>query len=230
MKFDIPTPSPARRCISNIVLAILLTCIGVPKSAFAQAAARRDPDPTAPEKKVIFIIDGAGLPQEKLDVVADQVRGAIATFKPIQLFNIIIVNENGISVLFPELSHATPESKRRFEPFIKQLKKSSKHDVIPALSRALKEQPDLIFLLAHESFTDNDAVIKKAREINPKSMTIIDTLAFDPPDDDKAIGDTLKTIARNSGGTMKVVKTADIPEPAKPAPPPAHASSRAGSR
>ena len=168
---------------------------------------KRGDDPLNGEsRKISFLIDGAGLSQEELNVVLDQAVKAVVGLRPIQSFNVIVVQQTGILVLSNDgLVPATPDAKRRFEAFAKQVKKSDRSGVIPALTRAFKDEPQLLYLLAHDNFPNNNAVLKKVGELNAARHTKINSVLFNPPENHDALGEILKSIANGSGGDYRVV-------------------------
>jgi hypothetical protein len=176
---------------------------------------KRGDDPLNGEsRKISFLIDGAGLSQDDLNVVLDQAIKAVVGLRPIQSFNVIVVQQTGILVLSNDgLIPATPENKRRVEAFTKQVKKCDRSGVVPALTRAFKDEPQLLYLLVHDNFPNNDAVLKKVGELNADRHTKIFPILFSPAEDHAALSDTLKSLANDSGGTYKVVNVKDLEDP-----------------
>ena len=122
----------------------------------------------------------------------------------------LAISESG---LFP----ATPENKKRIDIFAKKITTCDRGDVIPAIRRAFADQPELIYLLAHTSFADNDAVQKKVAELNKEHKVKVVAIAMDPDENDPGLFALLKTIARENKGHASIVKSENIHHDAAPA-------------
>ena len=69
-----------------------------------------------------------------------------------------------------------------------------------------KQQPQLLYLLTDGDFADNNAVLKRVRELNADKRVKINTIAFvNAGDTDRKFLDVLETIARENGGVFRLV-------------------------
>jgi len=115
--------------------------------------------------------------------------------------------------LAQQMLMASPDNKRRAYEFLEGVTAAGSTDPIPGLELALKGKPQLIYLLTDGDFPDNDAVIKKLRELNKAKTAKVNTIAFVAGRDkqaDQSFEKVLKQIADESGGIFKVVSVQDV--------------------
>jgi hypothetical protein len=65
-----------------------------------------------------------------------------------------------------DLAVATADNKRAASAFLEDLSLSNETDALPAVDLAFSRKPDLIYLVADSGFGDNDALLRKVRELN----------------------------------------------------------------
>ena len=100
-----------------------------------------------------------------------------------------------------QLMPATPENKRKAADFLGNVSPRGSTDPIPALELALRQKPELVYLLTDGDFADNDAVLAFIRQ-RAKGCRI-NTIAF--INRGEQYERVLQTIAKETGGTFKYV-------------------------
>ena len=84
-------------------------------------------------------------------------------------------------------------------------------DPIPGLKLAFEQHPQLIYLLTDGDFPDNDAVLREIHKLDPDRKVKINTFAFlASSDNDPAFVNILGKIAKESGGSLRVVHVEEI--------------------
>ena|SRR6185437_8991012 len=163
-------------------------------------------------RMITFVCDASGSMINKMASLKDQLNKAVVGLKPIQSFNIIFFQDNKCDSVTPEgLIPATPENKRKSGLFLEGVTTTGTTDPIPGIEKAFKTHPQLIYLLTDGDFPDNDAVLKKIRDLNKDKRVKINTIAFvGQSDNDTAFKDLLATIAKENGGTFKLVNEGDL--------------------
>ena len=131
---------------------------------------------------------------------------AILTLRANQSFDIIFFGDNRAIGLSPSLIMATPQNKVRATNFLEGVTPRGSTDPLPALELAFQQRPQLIFLLTDGDFPDNDAVLKRIRDLNRQKTVKVNTIAFiGESDHDTAFISLLEQIAAENGGIYKHV-------------------------
>ena len=169
--------------------------------------------------RIVFVADSCGV--VSMAMLKEQLARAIASLVPTQSFDVVFFKKNGCESL-AEFAHkqglipATMDAKRQAfgrNGFLDRITQTFDNgDPIPAIQVAFKCDPQLIYLVAGGDFSDNDAVLKKVRELmkdHPKVK--VNTIAFTGDgDNDIAYLDLLKKIASESGGVFRRVKESEL--------------------
>jgi len=213
-------PHLISRIFTAFAGACLLTAPASVQSAEHPLPAR-DVRPVPPQRdpstanKICFVCDASATMKPKLPVVIEQLGKAVASLRPIQSFTIVIFQDRGcLAFNAGKLVAATPENKRDGAKFLTTVHTSEKTDPMPGLELAFGEKPDSMYLLADRDFPDNDAVLKKIRELNKEGKVSIRAIAFEGDGDkNTAYLDLLETIAKESGGKFMHVKMKDLEDP-----------------
>jgi hypothetical protein len=175
----------------------------------APPAARQDPpqNSEAHAKQVVYLCNASASVKAKFTSIKKELGGAIDGLKPDQQFDVVIW-QDGLAIAFQRdaPAPATDENKKRCAAFLDRAIARGNKNAIPAIVLAFKLKPDLIYLLTDSDFPDNDAVLKKVRELNKpgadgKTPTKVNTIAFvNEKDADTKFLKLLETIAEESGG------------------------------
>jgi hypothetical protein len=107
-----------------------------------------------------------------------------------------------------KLLPASVANRQRAQGFLDEIIPSGATDPLPALELALRQQPDLIWLLTDGDFPDNDAVLKFLRQRNPGGKVQINTIAF--VDRGEGYEKVLQTIASENRGKFRFVSQDEL--------------------
>jgi hypothetical protein len=136
-------------------------------------------------KRIVFVIDATGSMMGKLDTVAQKVSAAIDVLRPPQGFDVIFFNEYNSEPIWPELRFVNPASKLAAKEKLAHVVTHGRTDPLPALKRAFKLQPDLIFFLIDPSdFPDKQAVVDLVRQNAAGGRTTMNVIAYAGHDED----------------------------------------------
>jgi len=161
---------------------------------------------------VAFLCDSSGSMLSKFDALRGELDKAIMTLRANQSFDTIFFGDNRSISLSPSLVMATPQNKVRATNFLEGVTPRGPTDPLPALELAFQQRPELIFVLTDGDFPDNDAVLKRIRELNRQKKVKINTIAFvGEGDNDTAFISLLKQIAAENGGIYKHVVQNELP-------------------
>lgn len=157
-------------------------------------------------RQITFVCDASGSMINKMASLKNELGKAVQGLRPIQTFGIIFFQDEKFSSLTPELINATPENKRKAQKYLEDITTTGTTNPIPGIELAFKQHPQLIYLLTDGDFPDNDAVLKRIRDLNKEHKVKINTIAFvSSADTDTAFLDLLKTVAKENGGVFKHV-------------------------
>jgi hypothetical protein len=168
-------------------------------------------------RKVAFICDASGSMIQKFDTLRVELRKAVDGLRPPQSFNIIFFQERDKTMPLDanQMLFASPENKRKAAEFLDRTAPHGETNPIPSLELAFKQGAQLIFLLTDGDFPDNQAVIKRCKELNPGAKVKINTIIFignkQEAEEAKAFEAVMKQIATDSGGLSKVADANNLP-------------------
>jgi hypothetical protein len=101
---------------------------------------------------------------------------------------------------------ATDRNKRAFGKFLEDVTTTGTSDPLPGIRLAMKQKPDVIYLLTDGDFPNNNAVLEEVRKLNADKKVKINTIAFvNDKDTDVDFVELLAKIAKESGGTFRKV-------------------------
>jgi hypothetical protein len=164
-------------------------------------------------RRIVFVCDASGSMINKFSSLKRELEKAVNNLRIPQSFDIVFFQDGKATVLSKDrlkmesLVLATPDFKRGASAFLEDVTTTSTSDPMPGLTVAFARQPDLIYLLTDGDFPDNDAVLKKVKELNKPGANgkkaKINTIAFvNDKDTDVAFLKLLETIAADNGGTF----------------------------
>jgi len=167
-------------------------------------------------KKIVFVCDASGSMINKFSSLKNELNKAISNLKVPQSFDIVFFQDGKASVFSSyklkqeTLQLANTDNKRNASAFLEEVTTTSTSDPMPGLVVAFQRQPDLIYLLTDGDFPDNDAVLKKVKELNKPlangKKIKVNTIAFvNDKDTDTAFLKILETIATDNGGVFRHV-------------------------
>jgi sulfur transfer complex TusBCD TusB component (DsrH family) len=185
----------------------------------APPAAQQDRhlNPVGHPKRVVFLCNASASVKTKFALIKKELSGAIDGLKPDQQFDVVLW-QDGLAIAFQRdaLAPATEESKKRCAAFVERTIARGNKNALPAISLAFKLKPDLIHLLTDSDFPDNDAVLKKVRELNKAGAdgevpTTVNTIAVvNEKGTDTSFLKLLETIAKENGGRFSKVTETDL--------------------
>jgi len=158
-------------------------------------------------RKIAFVCDASGSMLNKFSTLRRELSKTVQGLRPIQSFNMIFFQEQSCAALADTLVMATPENKVKAETFLEdKVTPKGETNPIPAIEKAFQSKPELVYLLTDGDFPDNDAVLRKIRELERQYKVKINTIAFvSDADTDTAFMKLLETIATETGGVYKHV-------------------------
>ena len=164
-------------------------------------------------KKIAFVCDASGSMLNKFGTLRRELGNTVQGLRAIQSFSIVFFQEQTCTALDANtLVMATPENKLKAENFLEdKITPRGETNPIPGLELAFKQKPELIYILTDGDFPDNNAVLKRIRELNKDHTVKVNTIAFvSEADTDTAFMALLKQIAQENGGVYKFVKESDL--------------------
>ncbi|MBA4019470.1 MAG: hypothetical protein C0483_20080 [Pirellula sp.] len=130
-----------------------------------------------------------------------------------QRFFIIYFNNKTHAMPGKQLVEAKPDAINRLIPWIEGVQPVGTTEPWPALSLALRMNPDAVYFLTDGAFDDD--VINKVRTYSRSKKIPIHTIAIEGDEGEKQ----LEALARMTGGTYRFIKPIDGIEPLPEVPP-----------
>jgi hypothetical protein len=172
---------------------------------------------------VVFVVDHSGSMLDTFDFLRQELKERMGKLSPAQAFAIVMFSET-VDAAYPgkekappeTLAHGTPAEKKAAELFLDGVRAAGQNDGLinpfdQAMTAAFKLKPEVIFLLsdgeADPKLADVVAKLNKAAGGKVRVHTIAYLKVSDKGET------TLKTIAKENGGTFKYVKEADLVAP-----------------
>jgi hypothetical protein len=161
-----------------------------------------------------FVCDASGSMMDKIAILREEMKHTIDGLRVAQAFSIIFFADEKPQALSQQLVMASPENKRRAYDFLQHVVTAGSTHPIPGLELAFAQKPQLLFLLTDGDFEENEAVLKRIRELNASKSVRINTIAFVKTAEIEHSGgkewiELLKTIAKENGGVFKQVSPDD---------------------
>ena len=163
-------------------------------------------------RTVAFVCDASGSMINTFSALKQELTKAVTGLKAIQGFNIIFFQDEKSVQLDNNLVLATPENKRKAFNFLEDFSPSGTTDPVPGIELAMKNQPQLMYILTDADFPDNAKVLETVRRLNSTKKTKINTIAFVSGDEEisESFVNLMKQIAQENGGVFKHVREEDL--------------------
>ena len=163
-------------------------------------------------RSIVFVCDASGSMLDKFADLKVELNKAVSGLRVPQSFNVVFMQENKASALSEDaLLIATPENKRKAAAFVDDAVTLGPSDPLPALRLAFAQKPQLVYLLTDGDFPDNKAVLDELKKLDPEHKVKVNTIAFVSNEEpDPKFVDVLTKIAKDTGGSYRRVKTADL--------------------
>jgi len=161
-------------------------------------------------RSIVYVLDRSGSMDETFGLLQRELKRAIGTLEPDQLFNVIWFNEGPATEWSRRMRKATLHNKRDAFAKIRRIVPSGNTEPLDAIRKGLGYRPDVLFLLSDGAFgEENEAIIKLIQEKNRDKRTIINTILFvyDTMGDGERV---LRKIAEMNRGTYKHVTEAEV--------------------
>ncbi len=161
-------------------------------------------------RSIVYVMDRSGSMSDTIESLKRELKRAIGSLEPDQLFNVIWFNEGKAEEWSPRLRKATIENKRDAFEAISHVIATGETHPMDAIRRSLAYGPDVVFLLSDGDFgDDNQRVIELIRQRPRHKRPVINTILFvyDTMGDGERV---LRSIAELSNGTYKHVTEQDI--------------------
>ncbi len=158
----------------------------------------------------MYVLDRSGSMSSTFDLLARELKRAVGSLEPDQLFNVIWFNEGRAAEWSARLREATLENKRDAFAEIGRIVPEGQTEPTDAIRRGLGYRPDVLFLLSDGDFgEENQSIIRLIADKNRDKRTIVNTILF--VDDSMGDGErVLRAIAEMNRGTYKHVTEEDI--------------------
>lgn len=168
--------------------------------------------PSSGAKRVAFVCDASGSMISKMATLKDELGKAVNNLRPYQSFNVIFFKDVQFAALDSEsLTRATPDAKRKAFQFLDNVSCSGTTNPIAGIELALKQKPQLIYLLTDGDFEDNAAVLHRITELNRDHAVQINTIAFvNDADQEQNFLDLLQKIAEQNSGKYRYVRESEL--------------------
>lgn len=173
-------------------------------------------------RRIVFLIDASGSLIDTLPFVIEELKKSIQQLNEKQMISVIFFRGDQVIEVPPAgFKPATLETKQRIvswiDPRNHNIIPQGKSNPVPALERAMKYRPQLIFLLS-DNITGEGAYAVDQRKlltaINQANTTgtKINTIQFLYPDPLARLGlpGTMELIAKNSGGVYKFLNQDEL--------------------
>ncbi len=161
-------------------------------------------------RSIVYVMDRSGSMSDTIESLKRELKRAIGSLEPDQLFNVIWFNEGKAEEWSPRLRKATIDNKREAFAAISHVIATGETHPIDAIRRSLAYGPDVVFLLSDGDFgDDNQRVIELIRQRPRHQRPVINTILFvyDTMGDGERV---LRSIAELSHGVYKHVTEQDI--------------------
>jgi len=155
---------------------------------------------------VVFIIGGSTSMADKLNAFRPQLENAVGRLVYEQTFGVILTQAQGCAPLNMVLLPGEGSAVDVVDGFLVKGRFQSDTNLVPAIETAFSMHPEVIYIVADYDFHDNDAVLRRVRELSKGRPVRINTIAFlGKGDDYTEFVDIFKQIAAESGGTYSRV-------------------------
>ncbi len=165
---------------------------------------------------VIFLCDESGSMVSVFGALKQELKKSIAQMSVDEngamRFNVIFFNEGPAIPLFKDGMHiATPEAKQAAMDFIDNQVSVGGTQPIPAIQEALKERPQLLYVLTDgfDQIADMSTVTNEFKRGDADGRTLINCI-FLQSDEDPKLVEALKQIAVIGHGDMKIILKKDM--------------------
>ena len=157
-------------------------------------------------RRIVYVVDRSGSMLDTFEYVAEELKRSISALRRSQKFHVIFYNSGKPLEAPPgRLVSAIQAQKDRFFAFLADVMPAGGTDPIPAMGRALSNEPDLIYFLSDGQF--EATLLDKLDAWNKERRTQIFTIAYV----DRTGAELLERIAREHGGEFKFVSEDDLP-------------------
>ncbi len=157
--------------------------------------------------KICYVIDRSGSLIETFDFLREELKRSIRSLVPQQQFHVIFFSEGKPQEMdAKKLVYATDANKQKAFTYLDSVVAGGRTDPGPALERAFKYKPELIYFMTDGEF--EPAILDRLRRLNKDKKIKINTFSFVF----KPGEELLKQIASEHGGRYKHVSEDDLVE------------------
>jgi tetratricopeptide (TPR) repeat protein len=170
-------------------------------------------NPHQPLRRIIILADASGSMLNMFDLLRDDIRGLISVLQPVQSFNVLFFQDNGVVALNKtKLLLAVDGNKHAADDFLNKMFVRGETNPIPALELAFKLNPDVIYLFSGGDFggPGNDAVVRfirksgQARRIPVTTVGLVNSESRGNPQDLEFVK-VLQEISKETGGSYRLL-------------------------
>ena len=165
--------------------------------------------------RIIYVCDGSGsMLSGKDDILKRELKTAVANLAPVQSFNAIFFQDNSANGAHftangADLQMALPKNKTALYGYLDHLEFRNGTNPLPAMTEAIREKPELIYLLTDGEFDNPDSavVLSKIDAMNKDKKVRINTVLLlqskAKEDSNESFEAIMTKIAQDNGGTYK---------------------------
>ncbi len=200
-------------------------------TVFAGVQARR-------ASRIVYVVDASGPMASSLAFVKNELARSVGMLQADQSFQVLFFRENagpegriagsfaafGTTSASPQLSPATPETKKQFQGWLESIRPSGRSNPQPALEEALRLGPDLVFVLSRRIKRTNLAdaagevrqIVAALDRLNPadgatgKRPVVIKTIQF-LDDDPSGLLQTIAQVHGDGAGSYRLLTIDQLP-------------------
>jgi hypothetical protein len=188
--------------------------VGAPTTAAAPTAATTAAGTAAAPAKqgsVVFVCDASGsMLGVAMDVLKVHLCREIDSLAPGRPFNVIFFRAGGAEPATEHCVPATDAARRRAVELVGRIQVKADSDPIPALRLALRDRPQVVYLVTDGAFENNDAVAREIRRLNGAGATRIHVIALlrrSMAEADRRLAElSLRRFAEENGGWFRVAE------------------------
>lgn len=130
----------------------------------------------ASNKRIVFVIDVSGAMTDRLALVKEEVRKAVAGLPPEMKFNICASSSNRSARFKDQPVLPTPGLVAEFNRFLDLLTTGGKGDVMASVESAMQQQPDVMWIVTNGDIQSGDELRDRIRDMNRDGHTRVNTV------------------------------------------------------
>ncbi len=160
-------------------------------------------------RQIVYLCDASGTMQSVFSSLRDELKKSVGVLVPGQFFNVIFfTGDNVIAYNKGGLIMANPDNKKKLYDFVDDVSPKEGTNPFPAINAAFDNKPQLIYVLTDgfDQVDSLEAVYQEFAKRNAdKKVKVNCILLSSDPSRDKSLVDLLQRIAKDNGGSLKII-------------------------